>query len=249
MENKGVLAVVGTKELTAQDVEFLLKTLNPQHAAHFNSEEGKKQLLEELINQELFYLDAVNNNLDKDAEFVAEIEKMKENYLKQYAIAKLLGTIKVDDEELHNYYDKNKANMVEPESVKASHILVDEENAANDIMNELNNGLSFEEAAEKYSKCPSKSRGGDLGFFTKGQMVPEFENAAFEMELNVISEPVKTQFGYHIIKVTDKKEASEKTFEEVKDQLMQHLLQQKQHAQYATKVNELAEKYEVKRNM
>ncbi len=248
MEKKDVLAIVGSKEITELDVESIMKTFNPQQAAQFNSEQGKKQLVEELINQELISLDAIDNNLDKDEQFLAEIDKFKENYLKQYAITKLLSNIKIDEEELLNYYNQNNAHMQEPASAKASHILVDDENKAKEIINNLNNGLSFEEAAEKYSKCPSKSKGGDLGFFTKGQMVPEFESAAFSQELNVIGEPVKTQFGYHIIKVTDKKEVKSKTFEEVKDQLIQFLLQQKQQEKYTKKVKKLAEKYEVTRN-
>ncbi len=89
--------------------------------------------------------------------------------------------------------------------IRASHILVDSEEEALKIKNELENGASFEALAKKYSKCPSKEVGGDLGFFGKGVMVKEFEDAAFSLDVGKISEPVKTQFGYHIIKITDKR--------------------------------------------
>jgi peptidyl-prolyl cis-trans isomerase C len=89
--------------------------------------------------------------------------------------------------------------------VRASHILVKTEQEANDLLNRINSGSSFEELAQKHSTCPSGKKGGDLGFFTKGRMVKEFEDAAFATEKGKISKPVKTKFGYHLIKVVDKR--------------------------------------------
>lgn len=90
-------------------------------------------------------------------------------------------------------------------SVKASHILVDSKQEADSIKLKLNNGESFEALAKKYSKCPSGQNGGDLGYFERGQMVKEFEDAAFALPVGKVSNPVKTQFGWHLIKVYDKK--------------------------------------------
>jgi peptidyl-prolyl cis-trans isomerase C len=87
--------------------------------------------------------------------------------------------------------------------VHASHILVKTEQEANSILFDLKRGASFEEMAKKHSICPSKSKGGDLGWFGKGQMVKEFETAAFTQKVGELSKPVKSQFGYHIIKVTE----------------------------------------------
>ena len=87
--------------------------------------------------------------------------------------------------------------------VRASHILVKTESEANELLGQIKAGQDFAELAKKHSDCPSGSRGGDLGFFTKGRMVKEFEDAAFGMEPGQVSEPVKTQFGYHLIKVTE----------------------------------------------
>ncbi|HIH22687.1 TPA: peptidylprolyl isomerase [Candidatus Micrarchaeota archaeon] len=89
--------------------------------------------------------------------------------------------------------------------VKASHILVSSLNEANSVLSELHGGKSFEELAKKYSSCPSGRDGGNLGFFGKGQMVGEFETAAFSLDIGQVSGPIKTQFGYHLIKVTGKK--------------------------------------------
>jgi len=90
-------------------------------------------------------------------------------------------------------------------SVKASHILVDTKEQADLLKSKINNGESFETLAKKYSKCPSRENGGDLGYFEKGQMVPAFEDAAFNLPVGKVSEPIHTQFGWHLIKVYDKK--------------------------------------------
>ena len=89
--------------------------------------------------------------------------------------------------------------------VRASHILVDTEKEADRILKRINKGKSFEDMARKFSSCPSGRKGRDLGYFGKGQMVPEFEKAAFNMEVGQVSPPVRTQFGYHIIKVVDRR--------------------------------------------
>ncbi len=100
--------------------------------------------------------------------------------------------------------EKGWAKMEEVTKVKASHILVSSESEAKALKSEIDEGASFEELAKKYSKCPSGKNGGDLGYFRRGQMVKEFENAAFDTEINKVSDPIKTQFGYHLIKVYDK---------------------------------------------
>lgn len=245
MDNKKVLATVGGRQVLQQDLDLLLSGLDPQHAAQFNTEEGKQQLLDDLIAQELFYLDAVKNGLDKNEAFVREAQKMHDNFLKQFAVHNLLRDIKVTEDELLNFYNENKHMFTEPEMIKTSHILVDEEEEAKKILEEINAGLSFGEAAEKYSRCPSKDEGGDLGFFAKGRMVPEFEEAAFHMEMDQVSAPIKTQFGYHIIKLTGRKEESVQDFDAVKDQLNRQLLIMKQQETYANRAADLKKEYEV----
>ncbi|WIF95383.1 peptidylprolyl isomerase [Caminicella sporogenes] len=245
MDKNKVLATVNGKAITEGYVNEVLEGMGPQKAMQFNSEHGKRLLLNDLINEELFYLGAKESGYENDKEFQEQLEQMKANLLKQYALKKLLEDVEVTEEELLDYYNQNKNYFKTPESVRASHILVDTEEKANDILEELNKGLSFESAAEKYSKCPSKTNGGDLGYFTRGRMVPEFEKASFEMEKGEISKPVKTQFGYHIIKLIDKKEESISKFEDVKNRLKEQLLMNKQRQVYLNRVNELKKKYEV----
>ncbi len=95
-----------------------------------------------------------------------------------------------------------KSGKVPPGRMRASHILVDKLSLAQEIKEELNEGGDFRKLAEKYSTCPSKKRGGDLGIFGRGEMIPEFERAVYKLKIGEISEPIKTKFGYHIIKRT-----------------------------------------------
>ncbi|MPW26082.1 peptidylprolyl isomerase [Alkalibaculum sp. M08DMB] len=244
MENK-VLATVNNHEITLEDLSRFLQSLDPKTSAQFQSEEGQKQVLEELINQELIFFDAKEKGLDNEDVFLREVERMKDSLLKQFALNQLLTSIPVSIDEITAFYEENKSQFVSPKSVKASHILVKEKEEAQEVLKELQEGLSFEKTAEKYSTCPSKAQGGDLGFFSRGQMVPEFEEAAFSMELNKISEPIKTQFGYHIIKVTDSKEEGTKTLLEVKEQIKQQIIGQKQQLIYFDKIAELKKIYKV----
>ena len=198
-----------------------------------------------MVNQELLYLEALKNGLDEEDNFKEELEKVKVGVLKQYAISKLFAGITISEEEIAEFYDKNKQYFQKPEAARASHILVDDEQKANEILDEIDNGLSFEEAASKYSKCPSKANGGDLGEFTRGKMVPEFEEVAFSMEEGKISQPVKSQFGYHLIKLSYKKKPSISPLEEVKDQINHQLILMKQQERYLDKAEELKKDFKV----
>lgn len=244
MENK-VLAVVDGKEILQSDFDMLLQQIGPQRAMQFQSPEGQKQLLDELIHQELFLIEGKTNKIEDTEAFKQELDLVKDNMIKQFAIRDLLETVKVEDAEIEAFYSENGAMFRNEESVTASHILVDNEEKANDILAELNGGKSFEEAAQEYSSCPSNQNGGDLGSFTKGKMVPEFENAAFAMDVDQVSEVVPTQFGFHIIKVTAKEEAAQKSLEEAKDEIANTVLLQKQQAVYLSKVDEIKQNVKV----
>ena len=110
---------------------------------------------------------------------------------------------------------------------------------------DLNGKISFEDAARENSSCPSGANGGSLGEFTRGQMVPEFDQACFSMEVGSISEPVKTQFGYHVIKLTAKNEPEQMSFDDVKESLKQQMLAEKQQNAYESKINQLKILYQV----
>lgn len=244
MQNK-VLATVGSKQITEFDLQKLMQNLG-ENAYQFQGEEGKKQLLNELIMQELVYLDAIEKGSDKDEEFLTGLEEMKKNLLVQYEISKMLKNISVTEDEIEDYFNQNKEMFKRPLSARASHILVNSEEEAIKIKEELNNGLEFSKAAKKYSSCPSKEIGGDLGEFTKGSMVPEFEEAVFSMDVDTISDPVKTPFGYHIIKLMSRTNPSDVTLKDVKDKVKMQCLSLKHSQTYHNKQHELTKKYDVK---
>ena len=244
MENK-VLALVGEREIRQSDFDTLLQQIGPQRAMQFQSEEGQKQLLDELIHQELFLINGKENKIETTEEFQKELDFVKENMIKQFAIRNLLDSVTVEDNELEAFYNENAAMFKNEESVTASHILVDSEEKANEILAEVKGDKSFEDAAAEYSSCPSAQNGGDLGNFTKGKMVPEFETAAFGMDVNEISEVVPTQFGFHIIKVTEKTEPAQKSLEEAKEEISNTVLMKKQQEVYLAKVDEIRANVEV----
>lgn len=243
MERK-VLATVGEKEITNYDLESALQSLDPYQAMHFNTEEGKKQLLEDLVNQELFYIEARENNLHNNEDFKSEMKKVEENMLKQYAINKVLSNITLTEEEKTAFFEANKSKFNKSETASAKHILVETEDKANELLNKINAGeVSFEDAAAEHSTCPSKDAGGNLGSFPKGQMVPEFEEAVFNMQKGEVRGPVQTQFGYHLIKLEDIQAGGESKYEEVQNEIERTLMYQKQSEIYSNKLNDLKSKY------
>lgn len=232
-----------------------------------NLDEVKRKLLDSMINDELTLQEAKKNNVKlSEGELKETIDQIEEyhggkealhKYIKEQGLTvkkfeniieeqliinkfkeKLTSDVKVTEEEVKKYYDENKElyQLSSPE-IRASHILVDTEDEAKKLLSELKAGADFAELAKKYSKCPSKEKGGDLGFFGKGQMDPEFEKAAFALKPGQLSDIVKTSHGYHIIKVTD--ERSSLTFDDVKDYIKKELENNKKEEKF----NEYLEKW------
>ncbi|WP_300408406.1 peptidyl-prolyl cis-trans isomerase [Lagierella sp.] len=246
MEDSKILANVNGRDITRREVESFIRSMGPQ-GNQFNTEEGIKKVCDELINQELFYLDAINNKYEQEEAFKKELEVLIESALKNYAINKVLSSAKISDEEVREYYDSHKEYFKTPEQISASHILVDSEEKANALKKEILDGKEFEMVAKENSSCPSGANGGSLGRFGKGQMVPEFEQAAFNSEVGEITDPVKTQFGYHLIRVDEKFEPSTKSFDEVKEQVKSQLLALKQQEIYLNKATDLKKEYKVEK--
>ena len=241
-----ILASVGGIAITEEDVNEFLANLGPRGQS-YNNPEGRKAVLNQIINNKLFLLDARRNLLEAEPAFKAELAKMRDSLLASYAAEKVLGAVTVSDKDAEDYYNANPNVFLSEESVNASHILVDTEEKANELLAMIKAGeMSFEEAAMANSSCPSKANGGNLGDFGKGQMVPEFDSAVFAMEVGQISEaPVKTQFGYHLIKLNAKTAAQTVPFAEVKDEIKDAMLNEKKHAAYDSRINQLKILYPV----
>jgi peptidyl-prolyl cis-trans isomerase C len=247
MENK-VLAVAAGNEITEKDLNTIISRYPQEQRGALQGEEKKKQLVEQLISFELMNKFGKEIGLDQTQEYKDAIENISKEVITSMAINKILSDVTVTDEEVKNYYESNKESFGTPATVSARHILVETEEEAKKAKEEiLSDSISFGDASMKYSMCPSNQQGGNLGEFSKGMMVPEFEEAAFTAEIGKVTEPVKTQFGYHLILVDAKNEASVKSFDEVKDNVLNELLKQSQHTKYDQILKELEGKYGVER--
>jgi foldase protein PrsA len=220
--------------------------------------EAKKEkvtITDEELNEEVDKLkesyggeDVFNQMLESNNTTVDVLKEDLKNYL---TIRKLLEPqIEITDEELQTYFEENKDSFGEAEQVKASHILVAEETTANEIKQKLADGADFAELAKEYSTDEgTKENGGELGFFAKGTMVTEFDDVAFTLPVNEISDPVKTDYGYHIIKVEEKKEAKEANFDDSKAEIKETLIEQKLETEYSTWLEEKKQDYDIENSL
>ncbi len=260
MASAKILASVNGKPITQEEVD---QELMQATQGRFNQvptdrqEEFRQQVLKQLISKELIYGDAKKTGITKSAEYKAEYKKLEQRMKKELAVQvwqkKLLNDIKISNKELKKYYNKNIDEFKEKESVHARHILVKTEDKAKKIIAQLKslsgNKLKEKliELAKKESTGPSGSNGGDLGYFSKGQMVPAFNDKVFSMKKGTITkEPVKTQFGYHIIYLEDKKPSMTKSFNEVKAFIEQRLKMEKFKEAMKKKMDELRKKATIK---
>ena len=239
MDNK-ILANVGGIAITNAEIDEFLAGLG-QRGQAYNTPEGRAAILNQVVANNLLLLDARKNLLEMEPEFKAQLAKFKENLLVSYATEKAIASVTVSDKEVEDYYNANSERFMGDEAVSASHILVATEEEAREIYGRIASGEStFEEEALAHSTCPSKANGGNLGEFGRGQMVPEFDRAVFAMEVGEItSEPVQTQFGYHLIKLNEKKEAAITPLADIQNELKMALLDEKKHQAYESKINQL----------
>lgn len=245
MENK-ILAKVGALTVTEKEVDDFLTELGARGQG-YNTPDGRRAILDQIISSKLLLLDARHNLLETEPEFKAELARLRENLLINYAGNKVLATVKVSDEDVKKYYEDNIDRFKQGPTVNADHILVESEEKALEILAKIKSGeVSFADAAKEHSTCPSGQRGGNLGDFGRGQMVPEFDTAVFELEVGeMTSAPVKTQFGYHLIKLNSKSDESVMPYEEIAPQLSEMVMNEKRREAYERKINQLKILYPV----
>lgn len=224
-----VLAEVAGTTITVDSFKKEMETLPPYLKPMTETADGKKEMLETMVIRELILQEANKAGIENTPAVKEKLEELKkrlvvEAYLKQ----KVEEQSKVTDEELQKFYNENKDKFKTGDQAKASHILVKSEKEAKDILAQLKSGGNFEELAKKHSTDGAAAKGGDLGWFSKEKMIPEFAKVAFAMKEGETSAIVKTEFGYHIIKLTGKRAAGTRSFEEVKDQIKAAILPSKQ---------------------
>lgn len=244
-DNNKLLAEVNGKKIYKKDVYQLMQNIEDNQ--RFNSEEGLHILADEMINQEILLKNAYDEALDKEKEFVDQLELVKNDMLKNYAMHKIFESVKLDEKEVEKYYEANKETLNPPVLYEASHILVNDLSEAEKVKAEIDKGLEFAEAAKKYSIDPSKANGGSLGKFPKGVMVKEFQDGLDSLEIGEVSKPVKSQFGYHLIKLQNKENVDTPSFDKIKDQVYQRLLMVKRQEAYLNKLQKIKKDMEVKK--
>ena len=191
--------------------------------------EGRKEMLDTMVVRELVLQDAQKSGVDKSPEVSAKMEDMKKRVVVEaYLKKKVEEQVNVSDADLQKIYDQKKDKFKTDAQVRASHILLKTAKEAQDVLAQLKGGATFEELAKKVSVDPAGAKGGDLGWFSKGNMIPEFEKAAFALKEGELSKVVETKFGFHVIKLTGKRPAGILPFAEVKEQLKAELLPEKQ---------------------
>ncbi len=252
VEQKGpFLAKVGSTTITQADYDREFQSL-PEYAQQlFTDEQGREKFLNEIVNKEMLHQEALKKGLDKTPDFQKKVEEFKKITLVTELFEKdVMAKAKVSDQEVKAYYDEHKEEFAPTTQIKASHILVKTEDEAKKVMGRLKKGEKFADIAKAVSiDKGSAINGGDLGYFSKGQMVPEFEKAASIMNIgDVSSAPVRTEFGYHIIKVTDKKKGPVIEFEKIKDMISQKLSGGKQKEAFEQYIAELKKNYKVEIN-
>jgi peptidyl-prolyl cis-trans isomerase C len=221
-----VLATVNGKEISAEDLKIATDDLGPSLPPQLEGKAREAYLLDYLIDGQLIVQKALADKLDQDADFPKKLAYFKEKLLMESVLGKLSKEALSEESMKKTYDEAAKAQKPETE-VHARHILVATEADAEAALKRLKAGEDFAKVAKEVSKDPG-SEGGDLGWFTKERMVPEFAEAAFKLEPGQLSAPVKSQFGWHVIKVEGKREKTFPPFEEVKDQVARYVVQKAQ---------------------
>ena len=221
-----VLAKVNGVEITDEDVATAETELGSSLPSSLDGPEKDKYVLEYLIDAKIMVQKAEEQKLGDTPEFARAMAYYREKILTDKLMADIAKTA-VTDEAMKKVYDEAAAKVKPQEEIHARHILVATEDEAKAALKRIQAGEDFAKVADELSKDPS-GNGGDLGWFTKDKMVPEFGEAAFKLDKGQVSEPVHSNFGWHIIKVEDKRMTKFPAFEDVKDQVARYVAQKAQ---------------------
>ena len=217
--NNIVAAKVNDHIISAQDVLNVINTL-PQNIKKKPLPEIYPRVVNELINQYLITKQAYNEKLDLDQKVINLVKKNQDKILAKYWLNNYIKN-EIKEEKIKTFYNNYLKSFQKYKEANASHILVKNNEEARAIIKKINNKSKFSELAKTHSTGPSGKNGGNLGWFGPGQMVKEFEQATFSLEKGEISqEPVKTKFGFHIIKLNDIRDAKPKKLDEIKQNII-----------------------------
>ena len=220
-----VIAIVGDEIITEREIRLMIPNFNTELKKIPPAQ--KVQIMREIINQRILASEGRALKLDQSKLFKARQRSIFDTALARTTVDYFItNASKIDEQNLKNFYNKNKRRYRD-DQVRASHILLKTRKEAEDVLEELKAGKVFAKLAKEKSIGPSSVKGGDLGFFKRGQMVPAFDSAAFSLSEGATGGPIKTRFGFHIIKVTQINKGKLTPFEEVRDQITKILVSEK----------------------
>lgn len=224
-----VLARMEGKDITRADVNAFMKDLPPQAKA-LPAAILEPMALDQLINDQLILNAAKAEDIQNSKEYQAREAQLKEQLMREIYLTDRIG--KVSDGAVREEYSKLRRESPEQTEYQARHMLVDSKEEAEGLIKQLDGGADFAKLAAKNNKGPEKESGGELGYFTTKEVVPEFAEAVQKMKIGAVTkEPVKTQFGWHVIQLENKRKREAPKFEVVKEQLRQQVTQQKVRAE------------------
>jgi len=226
-----VLATVNGQQITDDDLKIAAEDLRGSLPPQLDDKARDNYILDYLINSAVVAQKAIADKADQTPEFAKKLAYYREKLLMQGVLEQIAKNAAPEAVVKATYDEEIKKQKPETE-IHARHILVGTEEEAKTALKRLMGGEEFEKIAKEVSKDPG-AEGGDLGWFTKDRMVPEFANAAFALEVGQVSDPVKSPFGWHIIEILDKREKTPPPFDEVKDQVARYVAQKAQMAYLA----------------
>ena len=230
-EAKGGVVLAEVNGATITDAEFYKEQENlpPYLKPMTETAEGKKEMLDTMVVRELIMQQAKKDGIDKSDAVAAKLEDLKKRVIVEAFLKKKVEeSAQVSDAELQDFYKKNQDKFKTGDQIRASHILMKSESEAQEVDKQLKGGAKFEDLAKSHSIDGAAAKGGDLGWFGRGSMLPDFEKVAFGLKEGQTSGIVKTKFGYHIIKLTGKRAAGVRSLDEVKDQIRAAIVPEKQ---------------------
>ena len=223
METK-IVATVDGKPIFLSEIIGMAQRL-PEQYRKMSLEAVYPSLLTRAIDSKLVTLEGRRAGFSKDPDVKKRLLDVEDQIISEIFLTKTIGS-QVTEKALQKIYSETKSEMASGDQIKARHILLDSEEKAMEIIKKLQAGGEFAKLASEYSTGPSAASGGDLGWFGEGQMVPEFSKAAFALNPgDIVTKPVKTQFGWHIILVEDRKVSAPPSFDEAKEQLASNMSQ------------------------
>jgi peptidyl-prolyl cis-trans isomerase C len=247
--SKAVAKVNGEK-ITLEQFQNRLATYPPQFAAALRQRENRLKVLDQMVDEKVLLVAAKKEGYDKKKEYKDQIENTQNQLLLSMLVReKVEKGLTVSDSEVQQYYEANPAQFQAAEQRRAHHILVKTQAEAESILSQLKAKADFVALAKQRSIDPSAAQGGDLGWFSKGQLVPDFEKAVFAMNKGELSGVVRTQFGFHIIRLDDVAVRPRLEFEKVKNQIREALVADKRRRAVQTYLDQLKKEYKIKKDV